>query len=149
MSYGPLCDPGGVPGVAPHAEGLTMSNTSELKTTFEAKKAQLEAELKRLKADAQGKGSDAIKSVEKRLSELNAEFSSKTNTSELKTRIEAKRAQLEAELKRLKSDAQGKGNEAIKAIEARLAEVNASVKEGWHNVSEEVAGKLNSWLKKS
>jgi hypothetical protein len=70
-----------------------------------------------------------------------------SNMQELKSRIEAKKKQLEADLAKAKSDAQGKGNEAVAAIESKLHELNSSLKSGWDNLSEDVAAKLNKWLK--
>jgi LPS O-antigen subunit length determinant protein (WzzB/FepE family) len=68
-------------------------------------------------------------------------------TDELKSRVEAKRAEVEAELKRKRADAQGATNDQIEALERKLGELDANLKEGWDNLSQEVVERLNRWLK--
>jgi ABC-type Zn2+ transport system substrate-binding protein/surface adhesin len=62
---------------------------------------------------------------------------------ELKSRVEAGMQQLKADLAKAKADAQGKKNDNVEKLEARLAEVSQTMKDGWENVSEDVAAKLN------
>jgi len=67
-------------------------------------------------------------------------------TEELKNRVTAKRKQLEARLAELKADAQGKAADERDKLEARLAEIGDAVKDGWENLSERTAKKLNDLL---
>jgi len=67
--------------------------------------------------------------------------------SELKSRIEAKKKQLEADLLTLKADAQGKTSEAAKRIKAKLAELETLLAQGWGNLNDNVRAKLNDWLR--
>lgn len=68
-------------------------------------------------------------------------------TEELKTRVEAKRAELDAELKRLKADAQGSMNDRAEALKDKLAELNRILGEGWDRLSDKTVERLNEWLK--
>lgn len=66
---------------------------------------------------------------------------------EMKSRVEAKKKQLEADLAKAKADARGGANDAEKAIKRKLEELNNYLSDGWDNFSESVAEKLNGWLK--
>jgi hypothetical protein len=68
-------------------------------------------------------------------------------TDELKSRVEAKVAELQARLKTLKADGQAKAIEEHDRVKRKLDEVEIYVKEGWQNLSDKVAAKLNDWLK--
>ena len=68
-------------------------------------------------------------------------------TSELRHRVEAKKKELEASLERAKADAQGEVSEAVERIQLKLNELNDYLREGWDNLSEAVADRLNEWLK--
>lgn len=70
-----------------------------------------------------------------------------SEVTELKSRVEAKKKQLEADLAKAKADAHGDANDAEKAIRSKLEELNSYLSDGWDNFSEGVAEKLNSWLK--
>ena len=70
-------------------------------------------------------------------------------TEELKNRVPAKQKELEARLSELKADAQGKTADEIDRIKTRLSEVRETVKDGWDNLSEQSAKKLNEWLKRA
>ena len=65
----------------------------------------------------------------------------------LKSRVEAKMKQLEANLAKAKADAHGNANDAEKAIKNKLEELSGYLGDGWDNLSEGVAEKLNGWLK--
>lgn len=68
-------------------------------------------------------------------------------TEELKSRIEAKRKQLEADLAKAKADAQGKSNDAVEAMERKLQELGNLLRSGWDSISDDATAKLNAWLK--
>lgn len=70
-----------------------------------------------------------------------------SSAEELKSRIEAKRKKLEADLAQAKADAMGQGNEAVASIERKLEELNGTLRSGWDNLTENAAKKLNDWLK--
>ena len=65
---------------------------------------------------------------------------------ELKLRVEAKKKALEAQIAQLKVDSVGGTNDAIDALQKQLNSVQSDLKSGWENMSESIAGKLNSWL---
>ena len=66
---------------------------------------------------------------------------------ELKTRVEAKQRELQARYLELKADAQERTREERDRVKRKLDELQEAVKDGWHNVSDRVATKLNDWLK--
>lgn len=70
-----------------------------------------------------------------------------SQTEELKSRITARRKQLEADLAKAKADAQGASNDVAESIQERLDELQTYLKDGWEDVSENVAARLNEWLK--
>ena len=65
---------------------------------------------------------------------------------ELKLRVEAKKKAMEAQIAQLKADSIGGKNDAIEALQKKLSSLETDLKQGWDNVSEAIAGKLNSWL---
>jgi phage-related protein len=67
---------------------------------------------------------------------------------ELKHRIEAKRKELEAKLQSLQADAHGDAAEKKKQIQQRLSELDQTLRQGWDDLSEDVARRLNEWLDK-
>ena len=67
---------------------------------------------------------------------------------ELKDRIDAKRKRLEARISELKADARSTSREEVANLQSKLDELGESLKDGWDDISEAVAGKLNAWLKK-
>ena len=68
-------------------------------------------------------------------------------TAELKSRIEARRKQLEADLARAKADAQGRLNDTGEAIEKKLASLTEALAGGWEKLSDATVDRLNEWLK--
>lgn len=70
-----------------------------------------------------------------------------TQTTELKSRIEAKKKELEARLLEAKADAQSKSRETEKAIRDRLDDLRGILSDGWDRLTEESAKRLNGWLK--
>lgn len=65
---------------------------------------------------------------------------------ELKLRVEAKKKELEAQIARFKADSAGNTNDAVEALQKKLSSLEGDLKNGWENVSESIASKLNSWL---
>jgi chromosome segregation ATPase len=65
---------------------------------------------------------------------------------ELKLRVEAKKKQLEAQIAKFKADSVSDANETLEKLQKRLNSLEGDLKNGWENVSESVAGKLNRWL---
>ena len=70
-----------------------------------------------------------------------------SQTDELKKRVEAKKLSLQAKIKELQADAQATSREEVRSLQAKLDDLNESVKDGWDSVTEAVSGKLNKWLK--
>jgi hypothetical protein len=68
-------------------------------------------------------------------------------TEELKSRVEAKRAELETQLKQQKADAQGAMNDQVEVLERKLGDLNEMLREGWERVSDKTVQRLNDWLK--
>lgn len=68
---------------------------------------------------------------------------------ELKHRVEAKRKRLEAKLEEVQADAQSEYREQEARIKDRLFELQEILSKGWDDVTEEVSGRLNDWLKRS
>lgn len=66
---------------------------------------------------------------------------------ELKNRVQAKQRELEARYLELKADAQERTREERARVKRKLDELQESVKDGWDNLSDRVAAKLNDWLK--
>ena len=69
-------------------------------------------------------------------------------TEELKDRVEAKRHELLAKLNELKADARAEAQEQHHRVREKLSELERTLKDGWDKVSNDVAAKLNEWLKK-
>jgi hypothetical protein len=67
---------------------------------------------------------------------------------ELKDRIEARKHELMSKYNELKADSRAEASTRRDSIKARLSELEDTLKDGWDNVSESVAGKLNGWLEK-
>jgi len=66
--------------------------------------------------------------------------------SELRSRIEARRKRLEADLLEAKANAQAAGKEAVDQLKAKIAELDDALKDGWENLSDQVSERLNKWL---
>ena len=71
-----------------------------------------------------------------------------TKMEELKDRVEAKRHELMAKLSELKADARAEAQEQHHRIREKLSELERTLKDGWDKISNDVAAKLNEWLKK-
>ena len=66
---------------------------------------------------------------------------------ELKERVEAKRLRLQAKIKELQADSRATSREEAQKLQAKLDALADSVRGGWDDLTETVAGKLNQWLK--
>ncbi len=69
------------------------------------------------------------------------------NVEELKAKVLKKRATLEANLEKAISSAQSKATGAKGEIRKKLAEIDHQLKDGWENLTESAASKINEWLK--
>ena len=67
----------------------------------------------------------------------------------LKERVESKRKELEGQLKQLSADAKSSSNKAMARVEEELNTLKTTLKDGWDNFSEDMAGKLNRWLERN
>ena len=70
-----------------------------------------------------------------------------SQTDELKNRIESKKLSLQAKIKELQSDTQATSREEAQKLQSKLDSLNESIKGGWDDLTDAVAGKLNDWLK--
>lgn len=65
---------------------------------------------------------------------------------ELKARVHAKKKELEARLATLKADAGAGAREEREKIEQKLSQLGDEIRNGWEELTENVAAKLNRWL---
>lgn len=70
-----------------------------------------------------------------------------TQTDELRMRVTAKKKELEAKLHTIGADASAKAREERAKAKAKLDELQQTMKQGWNDLTEDVAAKLNGWLK--
>ena len=70
-----------------------------------------------------------------------------TATQELKHRATAKRKELEARLENLKADAVGAKNDAVDSLKKKIHQIDEAAREGWDNLSDATARKMNELLK--
>jgi len=70
-----------------------------------------------------------------------------TRKDELKSRVEARMARLESQLKEAKADAQAASRTQKESLEKQLSEIRSTLSDGWENLSEQAAEKLNNLLK--
>lgn len=68
---------------------------------------------------------------------------------ELRLRVEAEKKELEARLARLKVEGTAAANDAAESIEKELKELQTYVRDGWDNLTETAAAKLNKWIDKA
>ena len=66
---------------------------------------------------------------------------------ELKDRVEAKKLSLQSKIKELQADARSTSREGAQNLQSKLDALTDSVKDGWDDVTDAVASKLNDWLK--
>jgi DNA-binding transcriptional MerR regulator len=65
---------------------------------------------------------------------------------ELKARLEAKKTELEARIAKLKADSIGGANETLGKLQDKLTSLEGDLQQGWDNMTEAAASKLNRWL---
>lgn len=70
-----------------------------------------------------------------------------TRTEELKHRVLARKKELEARLEQMKADAQHSRHESAEKIRGKLRELESVVGEGWNDMKEATAERLNRWLR--
>ena len=66
---------------------------------------------------------------------------------ELKDRIEAKKKRIEAQISELKADTRSTSRDQSQKLPSKPEALDKSLKDGWDDLSDAVAGKLNDWLK--
>ena len=69
-----------------------------------------------------------------------------SNKKELKHRVEAKKKEFQAEIERLKADSSQSARDVQGGLEDKLGQIQAVLKDGWDNLTEEAASKLNGLL---
>lgn len=65
---------------------------------------------------------------------------------ELRHRVEARKLEFESRVAKARADAAGTQNEIARKAQAKLDELEKHLKDGWEDLSEEAARKLNEWL---
>jgi len=68
-------------------------------------------------------------------------------TEELKDRVEAKRKRIEAQIHELKADGREETRKQADELQHKLHEVTDAVKDGYDNLTNAAAEKINQWLK--
>jgi hypothetical protein len=66
---------------------------------------------------------------------------------ELKDRVEAKKHEILAKISEMKADGRAEVKERHEQLRTKLRELEQHLKDGWDKVSNDVAAKLNEWLK--
>lgn len=69
-----------------------------------------------------------------------------TEKKELRQRVDAEKKELQARLAQLKVKGTAAANDQAEKIEGELQDLENSLREGWDNLSEKAARKLNDWL---
>lgn len=72
---------------------------------------------------------------------------SRSQKNELRDRVNAYKKRGEARILELKAEGSEKARSMISDLEGRLKELQTKAEDGWDNLTEDVAGKLNSCLK--
>ena len=67
---------------------------------------------------------------------------------ELASRVTARKHELLAKYNELKADTQRDAMEKRDQIKSRLDEIEDAIKDGWENMSDAVAARVNKWLDK-
>ncbi len=70
-----------------------------------------------------------------------------TQKDELKARVKAKRKELEAHLHELEADGRSAANDGAQRVREKLDELSHLLRDGWDDMSESAAAKLNDWLR--
>jgi hypothetical protein len=69
-----------------------------------------------------------------------------TQSDQLKDRINARKHELLAKVAAMKADAREDAAASRDAMQAKLADLEESLKDGWENMTDAVKTKLNKWL---
>lgn len=69
------------------------------------------------------------------------------NKDELRSRVEAKRAELQARLASAKADLQRGSRERVEEIEAKLSDLHDALKGGWEQLTDATLRRLNDFLR--
>jgi len=69
-----------------------------------------------------------------------------THTQELRDRVSAKQKELESRLAKARAAGRMHGRESIEQLQRRLNHLSEIVADGWNQISETTAAKLNAWL---
>jgi hypothetical protein len=72
-----------------------------------------------------------------------------TQKDQLKDKVEVKQKKLQARLAELKAESRESVMKEREEIEHKLAELRATLSDGWNNLSESAAKKINDWLDKN
>ena len=71
------------------------------------------------------------------------------NKQELKERVLARKKALEARVHELRADANAGTRRELESIREQLRALETTIQGGWEDMTEAVAGKLNTWLEKA
>ena len=69
-----------------------------------------------------------------------------SHTQELRDRVAAKQKELESRLAQARAAGRMHGRESTEQLQRRLNELTEIVADGWNQISETTAAKLNAWL---
>jgi len=69
-----------------------------------------------------------------------------SNTEQLKDRINAKKHELLAKIDELKADTRQDAASARDKVQAKLKDLEETLRDGWDNLTDAVSAKLNKWL---
>lgn len=70
-----------------------------------------------------------------------------TQTQELKERVTAKQKRVEARIHELKADGSDQARNKASELRAQLDDIKQRVSDGYENLKQDTAEKLNNWLK--
>lgn len=70
-----------------------------------------------------------------------------TQTEELKERVSAKQKRVEARIHELKADGSDQARQKAEQLQSQLDSVREKVSDGYENLKQDAAAKLNEWLK--
>lgn len=68
---------------------------------------------------------------------------------ELKQRVLARKKDLEASLHRLEAEGSDKAKDTAERVKDSLAELETTLREGWDNLSDAAAERVNDWLSRN
>jgi hypothetical protein len=77
-----------------------------------------------------------------------AEQEAMNKRDELADRVKARKHELLAKYNELKADTKADAMKARDAVKAQLDEIEEAIKDGWENMTDAVASRVNTWLDK-